>query len=235
MSDDKELTVEERLASELGYKPSGEFSILEAKDYDAVVHGIIHLGRQNREPFQGKPRKPANMIRVVFELPGELRSNDGLPVVIAKKIPLSDSVEKGNFAKFLVALGEKPTSTNILQYMLKEGLAKLLGKSAVVTVGHFEGDKGETAYVDEITKLDPRLPQPKPVRETFLFHPRQPDMRIFKDILTFWCKQDIMSAVDSDQFPKELHGAWVAAQEAEANKENSSNSNAEQNSTESIE
>lgn len=199
----------------------GNYPVLASGDYDGVVHGLIYLGTQKRTPWEGKARLPVQQFKVIFELPESLREDETkLPNVISKTVNISSHIEKGGLAVFLRALGENPTAETINSYRAKDRLLSLLGKSAVLGVEQFEGSEGRKAVmVKSLTKLDPRLPKPKGTREAFYFNPKNPDIKVFKDVITYFTKKKIMEALDADQFPKEIHQAWAEAQEAEASKQ----------------
>lgn len=225
--------------NEFGFTPNSGYTVIEESDYDAVVMGIVFLGRHPREPYQGKARQPVNKLKIMFEIPDIVRENTDPPetAMMAKKVNLSDSVDKGMFAATLQALGEHPTKDNIVGYMRKESLVKLLGRGVVLTVKHFEGEKGVVAYVDDLTKLHSKIPVPKATRETFYFNPLIPDLNVFNNNLSYYTQKEIMSALNAEQYPKELHAAWVKAQEAHAAKEaeKGNTGNISATNTESIE
>jgi hypothetical protein len=194
-----------------------KYTPLDSGDYDAVVHGIVSLGL-NPDVYEGVQKTPKVFLRVIVELPDQLRE-DGTTITTSRKIKVSNSVDLGNWAKFLTALGEKVTEQNIKSYSSRDKLEDLLGKSVVAVVDQWESDTGLTASIKEFRKLDPRLPQPKAVRETFFFNPLSPDLKIFKENLTFRTKQEVMSALNANQFPAELHQAWKEAQADNASKQ----------------
>lgn len=196
---------------------SGGYELLPAGEYDAVIHGIINIGLRPVE-FQGEKKAPAVFIKLILELPDKLR-DDGVSTVVSKKIKLTNSVDKGNYAKLLTTLGEKVSKANINSYLTSDALKALLGKSAIVVVDHWQSDDGVKATVRELLKLDPRLPQPQATRDTFFFNPLAPDLAVFKDTLTYYTKKEIMEALNADNFPPELHAAWAEEQEKQAAKE----------------
>ncbi len=233
--------------NEFGYTPSTGFTPMEAGDYDAVLQGIIVMGRQPRT-FEGKPKPPQVRLKFVFEIPDLVRegsSDSTAPKetsTTSYKVWLSDSLDKGGFAKALRALGENPTKDSIMGYMSQAGLTPLLGRGIVLTVKQFEGEKGVSACVETLTKLHAKIAIPVATRPIFYFNPMMPDIEVFNKLLSYYTKKEVMGAVNSEQFPKELHAAWVVAQEqqlakdAERNGSSSkSTGNANANSTESIE
>lgn len=207
------------MTNDLGIVEGGgkTYPLLEEKDYDAVVHGIVILGRHPVE-FQGQKKEPQVFMRVILELPDVVR-DDGTTATTGKKIKITSSVDKGNFAKFLQTLGLKVTEDNIRQYFSNEAQKSLLGKAVVASVAQWEKDGVRAASIREFAKLDPRLPQPKGVRGTFYFNPLSPDLKVFRENLTFRTQQEVMSALNANQFPRELHEAWAEIQIERENKQ----------------
>lgn len=202
------------MVNDLGIVESNGYELLEAKDHDAVVHGIVNLGLRPVE-FQGEKKNPAVFIKVILELPDVIRE-DNETAVIGKKVKLTNSVDKGNYAKLLTAFGEKVTKINMSSYLNSEALKKLLGKPIIARIDHWESEEGTRAAVRELVKLDPRLPQPQATRATFFFNPLAPDLEVFKNTLTYFTQKEIMEALNADSFPKELHLEWVKIQEDKA-------------------
>ncbi len=199
---------------------------IEEGRFDATIHAIVRLGRQKVYKWEGKAFSTTDYTvklqnKIIFEVPDSKRESDPTtPNVISKDLNVTSSLEKGAYAKFLQAAGEKLNSVNdLLSFFSKEGSEKLLGKGVSLAIIRKEGKHGVYARIDEITRLDPRLPQPVSVRDTFYFDPFKPDIDIFKDKLTYYTKETIMKSVDSDLFPKELHEAWRDAQVEKASRE----------------
>ena len=188
-----------------------QYNLLDEGDYDAVIFGVINLGLQTVE-FQGEVKQPATFIRLILEIPS-ITDSEGNSATIQKKVKLTSSVDKGNYAKLLVALGEKVTTANISNYLTPAALQGLLGKTASVKIEHFNTADGKRNMVQDISRLDPRLPQPKGTKKHFFFNPFNPDLDVFKDDVTIYGKKEIMGALNSSNFPKELHAAWVEVQE----------------------
>lgn len=206
------------LQNEFGFTPGGSgFQPLKEGDYDAVLHGIVGLGIQKGSIYQGEQKPPVYKFKFIFEVPSEERGEDKLPATISKSINLSNNVDRGGFALILKSLGVQVNKNTIMSYATKDELVKLLGKSLQITVEQFTGDNGKAAsYVKETTKLHPKVEKPAAVREGFYFNPRFPDLNVFNNTLTHGTKSQVMSALDADQFPTELHEAWVKAQEEQA-------------------
>lgn len=206
--------------NEFGFTSGGSYEPLAEGKYDAVLHAIIGLGRQKGSIYKGKQKPPVIKIKFVFELPSSMRElEDGteIPNVIGKNVNVSDSVAKGGFAAMLKALGGHPTEENITSFMRQEALEKLLGRKVVLDVQHFDTEDGSRPFVASLTPLDPRIPdQPEAHREPLYFNPRKPDLKAFKEVITSYTRDIMMSAYDSDQFPKELHEAYATIKEQEA-------------------
>lgn len=192
-----------------------EYTLLDEKEHDAVIFGIINLGLQEGKEYDGKATAAKTAIRLILELPSEV-NEEGEAATVQKKINITGNVEKGNYAKLLIALGEKVNKNNINSYLSPAALQGLLGKSVVAKVEHFETTDGKRNMVSELTKLDPRLPQPKGTRHTFFFNPFKPDLEVFKNDLTSYGQKEVMAALNSDNFPAELHEAWAEIQENQA-------------------
>ena len=199
---------------------SNNYKALEQGEYDAVVHGIVSLGLRpdefTNEAGAVEKKDPKIYLRVIFEIPGKLR-DDGTTVTTSKSIKLTRDPVKGNWGKFLTSLGERVDKDSIDHYKSKEKLNGLLGKSVVVDVAEWKN--GEGSSIATFRKLDPRLPQPKATRGVFFFNPLSPDLKIFRENLTFKTQQEVMSALNANQFPRELHEAWAEAQVARENEQ----------------
>lgn len=190
------------------------YTLLEEGEHDAVIFGVINIGLQPIE-FEKEQKAPGTFIRLVMELPSIL-DDEGKPATVQKKIRLTSNVEKGNYAKLLVAIGEKVNKNNINDYLSSAALLGFLGKPIVAKVSHFNTDDGKRNMVQELTKLDPRLPQPKGTRETFYFNPFKPDLDVFKKDLTAFAQKEVMGALNATNFPPELHEVYASIQEDRA-------------------
>ena len=148
-----------------------EMELIPIGDHDALVHAVIDLGIHSNE-FQGEKKPDANRIFFVFEIPGVVRS-DGETQTIGYKnaykgiaVSLHENSNLMPLASTL--LGKTDDLADILGKA--DGGQVFLGNSCVLTIDHFKTDDGQAIhYIKAIGKLDPRLPQPKAVRETFLF------------------------------------------------------------------
>ena len=200
-------------------KGASLYEPLEAGKYDATIHAIISLEQQRWE-YLGKEKVGAKVL-VLLEVPDVLRKNalgEELPALLNYEITFTPS-EKGNFMKLVTAVNRKALDEDQLQDFMnsEDGIKSLLGKPVVVDVTAKPNKKGGVSnYVDSVVELDKRLPQPSAVRTPFLFTAANPDLDIFKNTLISWTRDKIMGAVNSDEFPKELHKAYRDIKDQEA-------------------
>ena len=203
--------------NDMGFAAQVEYKTLAEGDYDAIIHGVVGLGL-NPVEFQGEQKAPAVFIKIIYEIPSEVRG-DGLSTVIGQKLKLSGN-DKSNCYKFLTTLfGTAINKNTAVGYLNSAGLQNLLGKTLSITINHFNKDGKDIAYVGGTTKLDPRLPQPVATREAFFFNPLLPDLNVFKNTITYSTQEQIMGALNAKQFPRELHEEWVSIQENKAAKD----------------
>lgn len=190
-----------------------EYKLLDEKEYDAVIFGVVNVGLHAIE-YEGEQKAPGTFVRLVLEIPSEV-DEEGNVSTVQKKIRLTNNIEKGNYAKLLVALGEKVNKNNINSYLSNDALKSLLGKVVTVKLEHFETKDGARNTVRELGKLDSRLPQPKGTREHFFFTPygASPDIDVFKKDVTPFTQKEIMSSLNSDHFDKSLHEVYASLQE----------------------
>ena len=202
----------------------GNYEPLEAGKYDAVLHAIISLERQKYE-YKGQP-KVSPKILMLFELPDVLRpAADGKQLAALQNYELTLSTsEKGNFITVVNALEHKSFTEDELYNFInsEESMTGLLGKKCIVEVITKKNQKGELRnYMGGVLELDPRAERGretplKPTREPFIFTAAKPNIDIFKNKLIGWTRDKIMSAVNSDEFPAELHKAYRDVKEQEA-------------------
>lgn len=200
------------MLNELGMEIK-EYNLLDEGTYDAVIIGVVNTGLHPVK-FKGEKKMPASYIRVVLEIPA-ITNDEGESATVQKRIKLTSHVEKGKFAEVLKALGEKVDKNTIMGYLTHKGLEKLLGKTCTITIDHFETDKGKRNAVGNISRLDPRLEQPKASRKLFCFNPFKPDIAVFKNDVTAFTQKEVMTALNSDNYPPELHEAWAEIQETD--------------------
>lgn len=198
----------------------GNYEPLAAGKYDAVLHAIIALEMQ-KHVYQGVETGIVPKVLLLFEIPSELRpGRDGaeLPAMLSYEMTLS-SHEKSTFTKVVSALHHKALSEDSVYDIInsQEAIEGLLGKACTVDVKEYKNKLGQTKNaVKGIGELDKRLPQPTAVRDSFVFTAANPDLDIFKERLIGWTRDKLMSAVNADEFPAELHQAYRDLKEVEA-------------------
>jgi hypothetical protein len=209
--------------SDLGVSTVGgkEFKVLEPGNYDAIVHGIVFLGQvaNNFKNKDGSPQAPQPTIKIIVEIPSEIRDNDGSTLTMGTDVTLSVG-EKGNFTPIVSAiLNKKMTKEDMAKYMFTAGLKELLGKAVIAGVVNVVKDDNKTrAYLDRkgFHPLDPRLPKPVAKRDIFFFNPYKPDIEVFEKTLTAWTRKQLMSAVNVAAFAPELKTSWAKMQVIDA-------------------
>lgn len=193
----------------------GEFKPIDEGTYDAVLHAIIQNGTHKRE-FKGEEKTPANMIKLLFEIP-ELKREDGTSQIVGKEMPSLMS-ERANFFKFLKAMGivKEPTDEELGRaFGTKEAIESILGTAVSVEIAHFETKEGKTVhYLEGVRKLDPRVPQPKATLEPYIFTFADPDIEVFKNKLNKYGRERIMHSLNVKNLPKAFHEAYITEQEA---------------------
>jgi len=190
-----------------------DFKPLNEGTYDFVIHGIIGLGLRPNS-YEGQPKDPVTKIKIIFELPDSIR-DDGQTQVVGYKLN-SGVAERGNYYKLLhMLLGERVNKDTIKEFVNSTGMKQLLGLVGSLDIRHWDNEGRIIAMVDgkSITKLHPKVAKPVATRPEFFFNPFVPDLKVFNDILTWHTKKEVMEALNADQFPEELHQAWVKAQE----------------------
>ncbi len=203
-------------------KSGGSYEPFPAGRYDGVLHAIISLEMQQHS-FQGQDMGARPKVLLLFELPEVSRpAADGkqMPAMLSYEMTLSSS-EKGTFMKVVNAIKHTRMTEDSLADLINEADGKslkgMLGKSCVVEVKQFKNKHGDMKNaVAGIHELDPRLPQPKGVRDTFIFTVADPDLTVFKNVLIPWTRDKIMSAINADEFPAEVHEAYRDIKEQEA-------------------
>lgn len=215
---------DETKVSDLGFeiKTGGEFKDVPVGIHDAVVHGIVYLGlvANNFKKDDGSPQPPAPQIKIIVELPNEVRG-DGQTQVMSTDVTVSCG-EKGNYLPIVSAITKKKQSPEtMVEFQYSDGMKSLLGKAVGVTVTEWERDgrKGVTLDRKGFFPFDVRLPQPVAKRETFFFSPMNPDIEIFEKTLTAWTRKKIMEATNAEQFPDALKQSWAKMQVEDAKAE----------------
>lgn len=202
--------------SDLGVSTVGgkEFKVLEPGNYDALIHGIVFLGQvaNNFKNKDGSPQAPQPTVKIIVEIPSEIKDNDGSTLTMGTDVTLSVG-EKGNFTPIVSAiLNKKMTKEDMAKYMFTSGLKELLGRAVIAgVVNVVKDDNKNRAYLDRkgFHPLDPRLPKPVAKRDTFFFNPYKPDIEVFEKTLTAWTRKQIMSAVNVEAFAPELKQSWA--------------------------
>lgn len=220
--------------NDMGFIENTGFTSMDVGEYDAVIHGVIGLGLHPVADYKGKKKQPNVFVRVIFEIPSLLR-DDKSTTTIGKRIKLGIHENSKCYEFLSDVYGKSFNKTEVGSYIDSAGLKQLLGKTVTVTISTFEKEGKNITYVEKAARLDPRLPQPVSTRELFLFNPLNPDIEVFKKILTYKTQEDVMNALNSDNYPKELHEAWVAIQEDKASDNKSAPFNTAGLNTEAIE
>lgn len=149
-----------------------------------VIIQVLDLGIQEQRPFQGKPKDPARMIRVTYELSHELRDFDGeeKPLIVSEEFPFFSS-EKSRCYKRLNAIdpGFKNTGGD---------WSKTAGKAVQVQIVHrtVEKDGGSKTYAN-IGSVSPLMKGMAAPEETFndvlVYSTDTPDAEVFDKLPEF--------------------------------------------------
>lgn len=202
------------------------FEALEAGTYDAVLSAVVDLEHQINDFDKDNP-KVEHQVKFLFEVPEKTYEVDGvaLPYLLSRTVQLS-SGERSNFFKLMCALSKKQLTQDAVLDMINSETAvkNMLGKALVLQVDtyktkHLDGNN-QPIHRNKITgfsSLRASLAQPQPVREVFMFEVANPDINIFKEKLSKWTRDTIMTAQNSEEFPAELHKAYRDVREAEEN------------------
>ncbi len=193
-----------------------EFKPLAEGSYDFIIHGIIGLGLRPHT-YQGEERPPVSVIKVIFELPEEIR-DDKQTQVIGYKLNMSVHEKSNHYAFCRKYLGDRVTKDTMAEFVSAAGLKQLLGAVGVLTVRHWVKDDRVIATIDRegFSKLDARLPKPIATRPAFFFNPFNPDIEVFKNNLTDYARKEVMEALNAENFPAELHQAYAKCLEDKA-------------------
>lgn len=199
---------------------------LENGTYDAVLSAVIDLEHQVNDYVKDDP-KIEHHVKLLFEVPEYTETIEGveLPVILSREVNLS-SGEKSKFFEFINAIMKSKVSQDeVLDIINNDGAIKdLLGKALVIQVEQYDtkqtDDKGNVVKRNKIkgfSTLRANKPQPKAVREPFVFEVANPDIEIFTNKLSRWTRDKLMTANNNDEFPPELHKAYRSIKEQEAN------------------
>ncbi len=199
-----------------------EFEPIPKGKYYFAVHGIVGLGQRDMSRFldkNGKSQQPVGQFRVIFEILNHKREDDENSVIHTDLNVTAGS--RGKLAAFIATVLDRfPTEEEMQTKYTTVGIKEILGSVGRLTISHYQDKRGQTraqvetkewgfSPVDELAK--PQLP--KATRETFFFNPMNKDhVEIFKNNLTYWTQSSVMSALNANQFPRELHEAWAKIQ-----------------------
>lgn len=205
----------------MGYTPStgGNYECLPEGPYDFVIHGIVGLGLRPHS-FEGKDLAPRAEIKVIFEIPDQKRE-DGQTELLSIRFPISTN-SKSHYYKFCSAvLGERVTSNEEQMNKLgtAAGMRELLGKTATLTVVTWKDGMNRSVSNKGFYPLHPKAPKPEATRDAVFFNPFNPDVKIFKENLTFYTRKQIMEALNADSFSDELKAAYKETQAADSAKQ----------------
>lgn len=191
--------------------------------YDAVVHAVIDLGAHETF-YQGQSTGVRSMVKFLFEVPSETNDDGSTVIKGLKDLKVSDH-ERSDVMKILMQLLEADSIDAVSKKISECGgptkaMGSLIGKAVSFTVKSFTNKEGlELSYLDKnsIVALDPRLPQPEAQQEGFVFNVNADDAAdVFKNKLSKFTQDKIMTAVDCDSFPASLQQAFVQVQEDSA-------------------
>lgn len=174
--------------------------------YDAVIHAIIQLGIQERKPYQGQPRDPKNMIKVLLEVPVDGAESH---ILGYREMPATVHELSGLY-KFFHAAGLVKSTKDLGKLLSsEESVNSIIGKAVTVTVEDSEYNGKTYTQIDTVGILDPRLPQPVAVKEGFVFSMSKPDLSIFKDKLSKFTRRRISKALNVADLPAEFHQVLI--------------------------
>lgn len=109
----------------------------------------IELGKQPRQPYQGKPRDPMAKVRLVFELLSAKKNNikeievDGVKKKVAQKISLSLNLSQSSKASFTKLVDKMRYGRQDIKHV-----AQMLGEAFLITITHSESKDGKTKYAN---------------------------------------------------------------------------------------
>lgn len=194
---------------------AGELTVLEPGSYDALLHGVVDLGVHETE-FQGQSTGRKRLIKFIFEIPSVTLDSGESLVIGFKDSPLSAS-PKSNVAKIVTALTGVKEPKDIVK-ILNGNLESLLGKPLSLQIKNFKTNSGDTRHaIESVSKLDERITPPDARREGFVFTFDGADVDVFRDKLTKYTQDKILSAENADELPAEIHQAAADRAESEIN------------------
>lgn len=191
---------------------------IEVGKHDAYLQGIVFLYEQKVRPYQGKERPNQRKIKFIFELPNLVKEDDKSTSTMSKTMNCTNNA-KGVLIKTLSSVTKLKMSTEDVGMMLDDPTKYLLGKKTSLEVDVFQNGDNYITFVKEIIGLDERIEVPASTRPTFVFDPKNPDMKVWNELITFYTKKTIMDSTNASEFPEELHEQYLKDAEANAIKQ----------------
>ena len=125
----------------LTIKSEGDFEALAVGQYDGVSYRIVDMGTRE-EVYKDNPPKKRTTVQITFELPNE-KMDDGRPLSISRTYTQS-LFESSALRKDLVSWrGKNFTPDEEAGF----DITNLLGKNALIEVGHTENGKAKIAGI----------------------------------------------------------------------------------------
>lgn len=180
--------------------------------YDAVLSAIIDLQIQ-MTTFKGV-ESPKPQVKLIFEIPSELRTykedEDPQPVLIGQTVTLSAN-SRSKLSEVICALvGKKLEEEEVADILCTDGaLEELLGKPCTLDINVYKSKRGtEHNGIQQVSKIHPKVEPPVSVKEPFIFEANKPNLDVFKNKLSRYTRDTIITCVNSDELPKDLHKAY---------------------------
>lgn len=146
----------------LSASSGGTYEPIAPDQYPGICIGVIDLGCHD-ESFQGQPAKRVHKVKLLFEIPDELRA-DGQTYLVTKTFNVSMH-EKANFRKTLEGwLGPEETGK-----LVSQSMEALIFKPALINMVQAparDDPKKLISYVESIKPLPKRMAKPEPTRST---------------------------------------------------------------------
>lgn len=183
--------------------PTKEFTrtVVPEGTYVARLYSFIDLGVQEGQ-YKGEPTSNRK-VRLTFELPTETKEFDGAekPLVISKEYTLSMH-PKSRLRPVVEALvGVSFTDPEAINFDFEDDIDQLLGKECMLSVSHFEGQRGLSAQIDSVVRLMKGATCPPQFNESTFYLLKHGDNEVFQNLPQF-IKDKIMATktetVDED-------------------------------------
>lgn len=195
---------------------------LDEGEYPAVLTGVVWTGYQKQSERDAakwgvKPDTP--QMKFIFEVPTQMnRFNE--TVTMTKTIKNVTTSSRGGFIEVASAIVGKNLQSTELAMILKQPqpFADKLGKQVALDIAHFNVEGEERAYIKEVKKPHPKDDPVQGTRSTVYFDPAEPDMSAWS-LLSYHIKHNIMTGVDSAEYPAVLQKQWVKDEEEQKKKE----------------